>query len=107
MCMYHTQETPFWCCFLLLFSRENTHEVNIFFLLWGLPERKRRGKSERDVSRLHFQERIFRQLKNNPLHIPKNFSVKTCFYSILYGAAVYFFLADDDLQQREWIFVAV
>ncbi len=22
----------------------------------------------------------------------------------LYGAAVYFFLADDDLQQREWIF---
>ncbi len=26
---------------------------------------------------------------------------------LLYGAAVYFFLADGDLQQREWIFVAV
>ncbi len=24
--------------------------------------------------------------------------------ALLYGAAVYFFLADDDLQQREWIF---
>ncbi len=23
---------------------------------------------------------------------------------LLYGEAVYFFLADDDLQQREWIF---
>jgi hypothetical protein len=26
---------------------------------------------------------------------------------VLYGAVVHFFLADDDLQQREWIFVAV
>jgi hypothetical protein len=25
----------------------------------------------------------------------------------LYAAAVHFFLADGDLQQREWIFVAV
>ncbi len=25
----------------------------------------------------------------------------------LYAAAVHFFLADDDLRQREWIFVAV
>jgi hypothetical protein len=36
----------------------------------------------------------------------RNYDVAICVIS-LYGAAVYFFLADDDLQQREWIFVAV
>ncbi len=43
---------------------------------------------------------FFRDVKNSTF-------VLNLFEYILYGAAVYFFLADDDLQQREWIFVAV
>jgi hypothetical protein len=66
--LYHTQKsladvTPFW------YLVEKTR-VDHIFLASRPPERKWRGKSERDISRLHLQEGIFRQLKNNPLHIP-------------------------------------